>query len=218
MAGEAGGIGRAQPDAKTLEREPHGADDIHALAHQIVTQLDLKEIALHFLTAVLHGMKQRLIGAGDPCQHLRVPAVRLSVVLVNCAYLAGIRDEHPVAEGLEPAAGPGAVHADFHHDKRPGMATTQRVEALAAVGDQLFLLDFPTAVQNADGVLAIAEIDSDGGAGLSFHGSDDVITRGGPAPLLPSHLFLFGIGGYHPSHEFAWSSWSSRAWRCEKTA
>jgi hypothetical protein len=29
---------------------------------------------------------------------------------------------------------------------------------------------------------------------------------------------LFGIGGNHPSHEFAWSSWSSRAWRCEKTA
>ena len=53
--------------------------------------------------------------------------------------------------------------------------------------------DFAVLVQNTQGVLLIAEIETDGdGWYFRFHGSEDCITALTRRQSLPSHLILFG--------------------------
>ena len=51
-------FGEASVSAQALEGEAHAGDDVHALAHEVVAQLDLEQVALGFLGAVLDRMEQ----------------------------------------------------------------------------------------------------------------------------------------------------------------
>ena len=162
LFGEGIGVWRRQRDAQALEGETHRADDVHPLAHEVVAQLDLQQVALHVLADVLDGRQQFLIAAGHPGKQLGVVPVGLAHVLVNRMDLARIGHQHPVPLLLEEATGPRTVHPDLHRHQRAGITAAQRGEAPAAVGDRLLLEDLSLGVQHAHRMLAGAEVDSDG--------------------------------------------------------
>ena len=118
-----------------------------------------------FLADALHRIQQLLVGAGDAGQHLGVPAVGLAVVRVDGADLPWIGHQHPVTEVLEETARPRAVHSDFQDDDGSGMPTAQCGKAPAAVGDGFLFEDVTLRTQHAHGMLAVAEVESDGDGG-----------------------------------------------------
>ena len=92
------------------------ADDVHALAHEVVAQFDLEEVALGLLGAVLDGKEQLRIDAGEPGEDAGVVFVALAITGMDGAQLAGIGDDDLVTEFLDKAADPRAMRAHFEGD------------------------------------------------------------------------------------------------------
>jgi hypothetical protein len=89
------------------------------------------------------------------------------------------------------------------------MFLQEPADGLTVVGDCAFVDDFAARIERADGMLGVAEIETDGGRWNEVvHGSANSSTALKRRPL-PSHLillafFILGVGlhfgDYHPIH------------------
>lgn len=173
--GEACGVGRGQTDAGTFEGEADAGDDVDALAHEVVAQLDLEEIALGLFGAVLDGVEQLGVYAGEPGDHAGVGPVAFTMVGVDGAQLAGVGDEHLVAEALEEAAGPRGMRADFQGNAGARIFERKPAQAFTMIGDGALVDDGSGGVEDADGVLLVSEVKADGDRwDMCIHGSGSV--------------------------------------------
>ncbi len=160
--GETGGVGRGEGDPEALEGETDRGDDVHALAHEVVAQLDLEQVALLLLGGVLDGREQDRIDPRQAGDHVGVALVALADARVDGPELARIGHQHLMAEVLEKAADPRAVGSDLQRDAAVGILLREPPETLFVVGDGTLLDDFARRVENADGVFLVAQVEPDG--------------------------------------------------------
>ncbi len=76
--------------AQALEGEADGVDEVDAGAHQGVAQLEAQQIMLGLGGAVLDGMEQGRVNAGQPGEHLGVAPVAFAFVTGDGVELARV--------------------------------------------------------------------------------------------------------------------------------
>jgi hypothetical protein len=104
-----------------LEGEADGVDEVHAGAHEGVPQLEAEQIMLGLGGAVLEGMEQGRVGAGQAGEHHRVAAVALALVAGDGVELAGISHDDGGREAGEVTADPRTVRARFQRHRGGGI-------------------------------------------------------------------------------------------------
>jgi hypothetical protein len=96
-------------------------------------------------------------------------------------------------EVFEKPADPRTVGSNFERDPCGGIFLREPAEGLTVIGDGAFVDNFAARIERADGMLGVAEIETDGGGWNEVvHGSADSSTALKRRPL-PSHLILFGF-------------------------
>ena len=157
----------------------------------------MQQIALGLLGAVFDGVEHLRIDAGDLCEHACVVLVTLSIAGVDRTEFARVGDEHLVVELCEEAFDPGAVGTHFKGNARSWILLRETAQGFAMIRNGALVDDFAVLVQNTQGVLLIAEIETylssialakeDGDEWyFRFHGSDIVSQRSRAA----SHCLL----------------------------
>ena len=155
---------------------------------------NLKQIALGLFRAMLDGIEQLRIHAGNLCQHAGVVFVALAVAGVNRPELARVGNKDLVLELREKPFDPRAVGTHFKSNPRVRIFLRESAQGLAVIRNGALVDNLAVLVQNADRMLFIAEIETDSNRWyLCFHGSGECSTTLARRHSLPSHLILFSI-------------------------
>ena len=150
--------------AEALEREPHGVDEVHAGAHQAVAQFEAEEIVLGLGGAVLQGMEQGRVGAGEAGEHHGIAAVALAFMAGDGVELAGISHDDGRAKTREVTTDPRTVRARFQRHGGGGIVVEQQRQGHAVIEHGPFVNDLARGIKHTDVMAAIAEIEAEGKA------------------------------------------------------
>ena len=112
--------------------------------------------------AVLNGMEQRGIHAGETGEHLGITPVALAFATGDGVKLAGIGHQHRCAEVGEVTTDPRTVRARFQGHGGMRKIREQLCQGRAGVGQRSFADNLTSGVENADVMCPITEIKAEG--------------------------------------------------------
>ena len=148
--------------AQALEGEAHGVDQSDPGADERVAQLDAQQVVLRLGGAVLEGMQQGDICAGEAGEHGGIAPVALPLMAGDGVEFAGIGDDNGGPETGEETADPRAVRAGFEGDRCGGIVGEQLRERDAVIGEGTFVDQLAGGIQHAVLMAAVTQIEADG--------------------------------------------------------
>jgi len=148
--------------AKALEGEADGVDEADAGAHEGIAQLQAQQIVLRLGRAVLDGMQQRRVHAGEAGEHLGIAAVALAFGAGDGVELARVGDQDHGAQVGEVTADPRTVRARFQRDGGVRKLAEQLRECGTGVGQGRLADNLAGGIQHADMMCPITKIQTEG--------------------------------------------------------
>lgn len=163
-------VGVALPDAHAvgLRHSAHGVDRLGPLFHDGLPHLHELDEVLVDSVAKDDGMEVPLVAVKEVGDLLRVAHVVLVGVAEDGPELVGVADVDVASTLPGEKADPAAVGSCLHADRRLPVLKEERLEVFRLVRDPSAKDDVRVLVESDDGVLFVAQIDSN--CGTMLHG------------------------------------------------
>ena len=148
--------------AQTLEGETEGVDEVDTRPHEGIAEFEAQQIVLGLSGAVLDGVQQGRVNAGQPGQHLGVAPVALAFATGDGVQLARVGNDHRGPVLLKESADPRAVRPGFQRHRGEGELGEQFRQCRTGVGQRPLANDLTAGIQNADVMTPVTKIKAKG--------------------------------------------------------